>query len=398
MTGLEVIGALTGGLVGFGVIESWMHRRRLKKIPMRIHVAGTRGKTSVTRMIASALNEAGITTAAKTTGTLARMIFPSHSEVAIYRPLGANIIEQKRIVKGSNDLKAEALVTECMALQPILHWILESKFIKATHGVITNARADHLDVMGPAEADVARSLAGMIPVRGVLYTAEQRHIGIFEKACKDRKTRLVGISQEDIQAVTDEELSGFGYVEHRENVALVLKLLGDLGIDRSTAIQGMWKTRPDPGALSEHVIDFFGRRIVFVNGFAANDPESTEMIFRSARQRHSSLERVVGIFNLRADRPSRTEQLVKDCTFWREADRIVLMGTGGYLFLRMAVKMGVEQEFFVQAEADRAEDIFERIIETCGNTTLLVGMGNIGGPGLPLVRFFKNRSTLENFK
>ncbi|NLA53820.1 MAG: hypothetical protein GX858_05635 [Clostridiales bacterium] len=50
------------------------------KIPLRILVNGTRGKTSVTRLVASALNEAGLMTYAKTTGSDAKWIMPDGSE------------------------------------------------------------------------------------------------------------------------------------------------------------------------------------------------------------------------------------------------------------------------------------------------------------------------------
>src|SRR5512137_274202 len=83
-------------LAGFG--EAYLHRRNLSKIPIRIHVNGTRGKSSVVRLIAGGLREGGITTCAKTTGTLARMILPDASEYPIFRPAGANVIEQMRIV------------------------------------------------------------------------------------------------------------------------------------------------------------------------------------------------------------------------------------------------------------------------------------------------------------
>ena len=63
-----------------GVMETVSHRRNLMKIPLRILVNGTRGKTSVTRLVASALNEAGLMTYAKTTGSDAKWIMPDGSE------------------------------------------------------------------------------------------------------------------------------------------------------------------------------------------------------------------------------------------------------------------------------------------------------------------------------
>jgi UDP-N-acetylmuramoylalanine-D-glutamate ligase len=50
------------------VSERARHERRLARIPIRVHVNGTRGKSGVTRLIAAALRRSGIPTVAKTTG------------------------------------------------------------------------------------------------------------------------------------------------------------------------------------------------------------------------------------------------------------------------------------------------------------------------------------------
>ena len=89
---------LFGILAFFLAAEYRVHLRRIRSIPIRIHVNGTRGKSSVTRLIAGALREQGIRTFAKTTGTLPRMIMSDGSEFPIYRPSRANIIEQLRII------------------------------------------------------------------------------------------------------------------------------------------------------------------------------------------------------------------------------------------------------------------------------------------------------------
>ena len=69
-------------------------------------------------------------------------------------------------------------------------------------------------------------------------------------------------------------------------MALALRVCDDLGVERGVALQGMWAAKPDPGAMTAHEMDFFGRRINFVNGFAANDPESTERIWNMALERY----------------------------------------------------------------------------------------------------------------
>lgn len=381
------------GLAGLGAYESLSYRKRLSRIPHRIHVAGTRGKSSVTRLLAGALRESGMRTAAKTTGTLPRMILPDGREVPVFRPIGANILEQMRIVRVAARMEVDALVMECMALKPELHWLSERKLLQATHGIITNARADHLDVMGPTEADVARCLAGMTPIGGLLYTAEKEHLGILEYAARDRRTRLVAVGDDEVGGIGEEEMARFRHVEHAENVAVALRVAMELGVDRETALNGMWAAAPDPGALTEHRVDFFGRHLVFVNGFAANDPTSTMRIWNMSIAKHRNVKTRVALFNLRADRPHRSVQLARETDFWKDADRVVLTGSGAYSFARL-IGDRYDSSRLVVADETRAEDVFERVVDICAGDALVVGMGNIGGPGLEIVRFFRNRSTI----
>jgi gamma-polyglutamate synthase len=396
MNGIILLAAITAILIALGIAESAAHRRRLAKIPIRIHVNGTRGKSSVTRLIAAGLREGGVTTCAKTTGTLPRMIMPNAAEYPVFRPSGPNVIEQIRIVRAAASYPAEALVIECMALQPHLQWLSESRFIRATHGVITNAREDHLDVMGPSEEDVAWALAGMTPLAGQLFTADRRHADIFRQAAADRGSRLLAIDEDDVSRISAEDLSQFSYVEHAENVALALAVCEEIGIDRATALRGMWKASPDPGAMTDHEIDFFGRRVFFVNGFAANDPESTERIWNMAIERYRHAEKRIAVFNCRADRADRSGQLGRACASWQPADHYLLIGSGTYLFARAADAAGLDMQKVIFVENRRVEEIFEAIVELVDRSALVMGMGNIGGPGLEVVRFFRNRSLLSN--
>lgn len=392
MIGIHVILLIFIILIAAGMIESGVHSRRLAAIPIRVHVNGTRGKSSVVRLIAGGLREGGLTVCAKTTGTLARMILPDASEYPIFRPAGANVIEQARIVGIAASYGAKALVIECMALQPHLQWLSESRFIKATHGVITNARADHLDIMGPLEKDVAMALAGTTPIKAKLFTAERKHLGIFRAAARDRGTEVIPVLPEDVSSVRDEDMERFRYVEHRDNVALALKVCLDLGIDRQTALRGMWKAPPDPGVTTVSHIIFFGREIHFVNGFAANDPESSEQIWNMALSRFPRAEKRIMIFNCRADRPHRSDQLGRAVVGWEPADSYILIGSGTYFFARAAIASGLPTVKVISAENESESDIFESVIEGAGKSAVVAGMGNTKGKGLALARYFKNRS------
>lgn len=396
MTVALVLVAIAVALVSLGAAEVWVHRRRLARIPVRIHVNGTRGKSSVVRLIAAGLRAGGKTVCAKTTGTLARMILPDGRELPIFRPAGPNVIEQKRIVAIAAAYGAEALVVECMALQPELQALSEAKLVRATHAVITNARPDHLEVMGPTEADVALALAGMTPVRGKLFTADETHAPTFRAAAQDRGSELCVVGAAARELVTDADLAGFSYTEHPDNVALALAVCADLGIPREVALPGMYGAAPDPGALREHQLDFFGRRIVFFNAFAANDPVSTRQLWELGRARAPDVARSVAIFNCRADRPERSLQLGREFVTWPPADYVVLMGTGTYVFARAATRSGFDPTRLLLVEDLRVEEIFERIISLVETSALVVGMGNIGGQGLDLARYFANRAHPRN--
>src|SRR5260370_41855219 len=77
-------------LVILGVREYRKHQFTIRTIPHRIHVNGTRGKSSVTRLITGGLQGGGIKTLGKTTGTMPCYITPQGKQVHIQRIGTAN--------------------------------------------------------------------------------------------------------------------------------------------------------------------------------------------------------------------------------------------------------------------------------------------------------------------
>src|SRR5260370_24990173 len=88
--------ALACSIVWLGT-AAWRHRRNLRAIPVRIHVAGTRGKSTTTRLIAAGLRAGGLRVVAKTTGTEPPLIRPDGSEAAGPRPGPPSVREQTRV-------------------------------------------------------------------------------------------------------------------------------------------------------------------------------------------------------------------------------------------------------------------------------------------------------------
>ncbi len=382
---LLLLGATTLVLVVLGFVEAALHRRCLDALRVRVHVNGTRGKSSVTRLIAAGLRAGGLSTCAKTTGTLPRLIRPDGSEEPIYRVGPPHVGEQREVVQRARQLGAEALVLECMALDPFLQWVSAAHLVRPTHGVITNVRADHLDVMGPSTAHVARALAGSIPFRGRLYTTPSEYDALFTRAAGERHTELVSVDGARAAHVTAQELGRFRYVEHAENVALALAVCADLGVERAVALAGMQGAQPDPGALTIVPTELRGQRVTFVNGFAANDPESTEMVWELALARSPSARRRVALVNCRGDRPERSQQLGQAVARWTRADSYVVIGTGTSFFTSAAERAGLSRGELHVAEHEDVPTILTRLAQLAGENALVVGLGNIGGVGFELV-------------
>jgi len=393
LTAITIMAVVFGILVILGAAEMVLHRRTLRRLPVRIHVNGTRGKTSVVRLIAAGLRAGGLRVCSKTTGSFAAVTGPDGEDYPLHRPAQPNVIEQMRVLRRLVPFEPDAVVMECMALQPQYQSLTERQMIRSTHGVITNARADHLDVMGPGPDDVALALAGSTPYNAKLFTAERQRIDILRMAADDRGSTVHQTTLEDIAAISDKDLAPFSYAEHGENVALALNVCQDLGVDRATALSGMHKLKPEVGATRVLEMDFFGRSIIFVNAFAANDPESTQMIWEKVVAHYGDDRSLIAVVNCRFDRPHRSQQLAEVASKWTPAHHYVLMGSGTLLFARSAVKNGLSPSNMTVAEGMDTVETFETVLEHAGNRALIVGMCNVHGGGSELARYFNNRAT-----
>lgn len=371
--------------ITYGLIEYQQHLANVRKIPIRIQVNGTRGKSSVTRLIAGGLRAGGIKVIAKTTGAKPRFIISDNEEVAIKRLGKPNIGEEKKIFRQAVKYNPQAIVMECMALVPEYQWTEAHRLVKSTHGVITNARADHLDVMGPSVIDVAKALSNTIPKKSKFFTAEHIYLDIFKKRANKNSTQ---INVADSDLVTDEEMHGFTYVEHKENVALALLVCQDLGIDKNTALQGMYRTKPDPGVMRIYKIKEQGKEFRFVNTLAANDPDSILMLWE--RMKGYANERII-LINCRDDRGDRSVQLGELTAQKFEADWYVATGTLTMAYIRKATSMGIPKQKIVDLEGKTPAQIYNKILELMKNNTLVFATGNTVGFGETIVEYFAKK-------
>jgi poly-gamma-glutamate synthase PgsB/CapB len=375
-------------LIAFGTLEKRKHRRAIRRIPIRIHVNGTRGKSSVTRLIAAGLRAGGINTIAKTTGSAARMIWQDGTETPVERHGPPSVKEQIGIVIHAAEHGAEALVLECMALQPDYQRFTEHRVIRSTHGVITNVRADHLDVMGPTVVDVGWALANTIPKNAVVFTAEDRITAPLITTAKARNTtiRVVKPGPDDVEAS-----NRFSYLEHADNVALALAVCNELGVERDVALAGMMAASPDVGALQVWKIDFFNKKLFFVNALAANDPDSTFLAWERAKLAVPKTETTIVLYNNRGDRLSRAQQFGEFLATRLKADHYVLIGQATRAVEDEAIRAGLEEHRVSNLSEASSSEVFEKVLDLTAHASLVVAVGNLGGLGGNTASYFQHR-------
>ncbi|MFF4578332.1 poly-gamma-glutamate synthase PgsB [Streptomyces sp. NPDC001389] len=362
-----------------GIVEQRRHFASLERIPNRVLVNGIRGKSSITRLCAGALRGGGLTTVAKTTGTAARFIHPDATEEPVYRKFGiANVVEQIGIVRRAASYRPDALVMECMAVMPALQEINQSKLIQSTIGVLCNVREDHVAEMGPTLDDIARSLSRSMPYGGICVTAEKERFDVLQEEADARDCTLV---YADPETVSDEELRGFGWFTFKENVAIALTVAELLGVDRATALKGMYEAPPDPGVLSvERYLAPGGKRLRFANVFAANDPESTLMNINQLLDLGAVDRPLNVVVNCRPDRVERNGQMGAIVPDLRP-DKVFVIGHPAKSAIDAIPAEWRDRAVDLGGEQRDGEEFMHELLGHLGESSSLVAIGNIHGQG-----------------
>lgn len=370
-----------------GIIEQINHYKRVKRIPIRIHVNGTRGKSTTTRLIAAGLREAGFKVLAKTTGTLPLLILEDGTEIPIKRRGQANISEQIKICAEAVKRKVNVLVLECMAINPELQWVSEHKMVKSTIGVITNVRQDHLEEIGAELKDMAHALKFTIPQNGILVTAERDYLPIFQKQANKLNTKVIPTNLDNI---SNNVMEKFSYMNFKENISIALQVNKILGVDEEVALRGILKANPDPGALKIYKFSKEDKIIFFVNAFAANERSSTLLIWENINKK-TYLKNLpsIGIINSREDRVLRDIQFAHLLAKEIILSKIILVGPLSKLVERTLLKLKVSTDKIVNlSKIKDPEKILQIILPFIDNKVLLIGFGNTKGMGQSLIEYF----------
>ena len=344
-----------------------------RKIEHVVHVNGTRGKSTVSRLIEAGLRAEGLRVFCKTTGTDPMTIDVNGCEEPIRRRGKANIKEQITILCRAAAQDAQVLVVECMAITPEFQQASQHDILRADIGVITNVRRDHTDVMGDTLPQIADALCHTVPRGGVLLTAETVMAGQLKTAAEKNGSRFV------CAEVQGDE----GALDFPENVALALAVCEEFGVPRETAFAGMQRFSRDPYALSLYRLG----KAAFIGGLSINDIQSICMVWEKLRTEHGWQDRKLTLLiNNRGDRASRTEDMLRVCTALHPAEVWLMGASRGYMERGLRRKLPDAAVRELSGGTDIAVD---RLTED----QVIFAIGNIAGGGRELMEYVRREGS-----
>ena len=237
-----------------------------RTIPHRILVTGSRGKSSLARLVHAAFRAAGKTARARITGVLPRELGADGTERVIRRTSPAHIGEIRwwldQVPRGT-----DALIVENSAVAPDLQGVVAS-WVHPTLTVWTTLRPDHTDVWGPGIEGAAHALLRGVPAGGLVAAGGET----------DRPDLAELFRRNGNTVHFDHPPPGCSHREANLSLALLAMALCLPHAD-------MPGIRPVLAALPPDVADFrilargAGDGDSLAVAFSANDTESTERLF-----------------------------------------------------------------------------------------------------------------------
>ena len=310
----------------------------------------------MTRMIHAGLLEGGMKPFAKTTGTVPAIINKENEEKIIKRRGLNNIKEQIKILKLAYDNGANIVVIECMAIHPNLQNVSNNMILESDFSVITNARLDHLDVMGNSIEEIRNALLNTLSTNGVAFTADEALYKSMLKKDSASEKYLVKV-EEDYK------------FDFNENVALALAVCKRLGINSDVALNGIKKYIRDPYSLRFFTFDSGAK---FINALSVNDIDSMILVYDNLKKEFEGKE-VNLIINNRGDRQFRTSQLL-DFIKYVNPKKTYLMGQN-----TLYMKRNLDGEVKIIKKIDDFK------IDMMNENEIYYATGNLAGIGLQLI-------------
>src|SRR5215468_930241 len=345
---------------------AWRHRRNLRAIPVRIHVAGTRGKSTTTRLIAAGLRAGGLRVVAKTTGTEPRLIHADGSEAPWRRRGPPSVREQAQFFAKAVQLRADAAVVECMAVRPEMVFASERHLVRATAAVITNIRGDHLEDIGEHPDAAADAVRWAVPVNGKVFVADEAATPALQSFAQMRGTEITVV-----------DTAGLGALAAAR--ALALAVCATHGVCAAVAGPAMDSATADPGGFFVRDLAIGGKAVRFANAFACNDVASLGLLWPTV----DGSGRPVVLLNARRDRPLRTRRFLEFLVAREPAPMVFVAGDPFATVL--ARRAGFKRDAVRRLRGRTAAEALAELAAPAAPGAAIWGVGNYRGIGARLI-------------
>jgi poly-gamma-glutamate synthase PgsB/CapB len=351
-----------------------MLQKSIGSMSLRIHVNGTRGKSSVTEYIAAGIASSRPEVMAKVTGIIPSTI---HNGVmqTLDRSGAARVQEQVTILRSAFRKRVKTMVLECMSIAPELQK-LEGFIFKPHFYVITNIRDDHREAMGKDLESQAEAICRAIPAHCRVVTGENKFISKIEEKAAAGDSTVIRAGE------LDERLrERLPYGIFPENVALALTVCREAGIDPELAEKGIMNWISGTKSPLKTIHDG-GKIIRFLNAFAVNDIDSTESFIGHWKDVSGHTGRISVILNTRADRPVRTDLFAEWIAGKRDSlDLVIVTGNHRKRAQYKLSAAGFEKGKVICWKRREMHNPLKSLVSAVADGSFVTGIGNIGGDG-----------------
>lgn len=343
-----------------------LHRNR-RAVARRILVTGTRGKTSLVRILAAACRAVEPATLGKTTGDCPELLLPDGQRRRLRRRGPARLTEQVRLLRFCRRRKIRCLVVEAMSITPEV-MAAEMRLLQPTQVAVVNVRDDHRETLGcDPIAQRARYLE-TLPANAPWFTRDRQLLAQAGLGPGDgRGSGAAGEEPfpQDMLALARDVLQACGWATPAALAAA------------SHAAQEL--------VAAPRTVRTAGGSLVFLDAFSANDPESLALLWEYWQAQAVAAVPWSVLLATRADRPLRTLQFCRWLAGRRDLAGVFVAGSQAPFALRTLRRLDVRAQI-VRPQPGAALDAVLALSAAADPPAVLVGIGNAGGLGQELRR------------
>ncbi|MCF6270198.1 MAG: hypothetical protein L3J41_10830 [Melioribacteraceae bacterium] len=335
------------------VVEYYLLSISIRKIPLRILVNGTRGKSTTVKIIYNILQKNGYKVYAKITGNNPILFNHDGTKKLLKRFAPISIKENIRLLRQIAKEKSDAMVMECMALQSETQKILSKIIFKPHYAIIVNVLPDHQEIMGDTIEENLLTLLECVNKNSTLLVTSETNNILKNVNCTHNKVSIVSQTEFnfDFKNIPKEIIS--------ESWSIINGITKELNLDKQIARDQFlfeWQT------IDKNIkLEIPKLNIEIWNLFSVNDIVTTKRFIQFSTNVKPKND-VGFILNCRMDRPLRTKEFAQYISDNFKTSKILLMGNGKYLAKNIFKKNNFSKDNIVMFKEDRTIMNIEQII------------------------------------